>query len=268
MGFTSFFKRGDKAAAAKPVVDSPDGVQHLRVRARRRLIGAAVLVAVGVVGFPLLFETQPRPIPVDLPIDIPGKDKAPALNVPAAVLPSAAASKGVTTAGAEVIEGTEKVIEPQAKPVEPPSVEKIAEAKPDLKPEVKADKPEVKPEAKPQAKAEVPKPADKPKASRDDAARAQAILEGKSVEKPADKTAATDKGRFIVQVGAFADNAAAHEARMKVEKVGLKTYIQAVDAGGKHVIRVRIGPFADRSEADKAVAKLRGTGLATAVLTL
>ena len=57
-------------------------VQVLRIRARRRLIGAAVLVAAGVVGFPLIFETQPRPIPVDLPIDIPRKDGAPPLVVP------------------------------------------------------------------------------------------------------------------------------------------------------------------------------------------
>ncbi|XHS77159.1 SPOR domain-containing protein [Burkholderiaceae bacterium UC74_6] len=262
MGFTSFFKRGDKsAAAAKPVNDSQDGVQHLRVRARRRLIGAAVLVVIGVIGFPLLFETQPRPIPVDLPIDIPRKEGAAPLNVPAPVLPSVSASKAA--AGAEVIEGTEKVIEPQAKPVEvPPAVvaPKVAEVKPE-------QKPETKPEAKPQAKVET-KPADKAKAGRDDAARAQAILEGKSVEKSADKIAGADKGRFVVQVGAFSDNSAAREARMKVEKLGLKTYVQAVDAGGKHVIRVRIGPFSDRGEADKAAAKLKSTGLATAVLTL
>jgi len=271
MGFTSFFKRGDKsAAAAKPVNESQDGVQHLRVRARRRLIGAAVLVIIGVIGFPLLFETQPRPIPVDLPIDIPRKEGATPLNVPAPAvpLPSVSASKAV--AGAEVIEGTEKLIEPQGKPVEaPPTVApKVAEAKPELKPEIK-------PEAKAQAKAEI-KPAeksaekstDKPKTAHDDAARAQAILDGKSVEKSMDKGAAADKGRFVVQVGAFADNAAAHEARMKVEKLGLKTYTQAVDTAAGRRIRVRIGPFADRGEADKAAAKLKSTGLATAVLTL
>ena len=38
-------------------------IQQARVRARQRLIGAAVLVVIGIVGFPLVFETQPRPIP-------------------------------------------------------------------------------------------------------------------------------------------------------------------------------------------------------------
>ena len=41
-----------------------------------------LVLAVGIVGFPLLFETQPRPIPVDIPIEIPRKDGAPALPMP------------------------------------------------------------------------------------------------------------------------------------------------------------------------------------------
>ena len=44
----------------------------MRKRARHRLIGAGVLVLIGVIGFPLLFDTQPRPIAVDIPIEIPG----------------------------------------------------------------------------------------------------------------------------------------------------------------------------------------------------
>ena len=47
----------------------------MRQRAKHRLIGAAVLVLIGVIGFPLLFDKQPRPIAVDTPIDIPDKNK-------------------------------------------------------------------------------------------------------------------------------------------------------------------------------------------------
>ena len=256
MDFSSLFKRGDKSPAAKPVNDSQDAVHHMRVRARRRLIGAAVLVVVGVIGFPLLFETQPRPIPIDLPIDIPRKETAPALTVPAPVAAQAPASVAApvpapVVAEKEVVEGGEKIIEPPPKPVE-----KVAEKTVDKPVEKAASKPVEKIAAKPAAPA--------PK----DAARVQAILEGKSADKPAAATAAADKSRFIVQVGAFADASSAHEARMKVEKVGLKTYTQAVDTPGGKRIRVRVGPFADRAEADKAAAKLRSTGLTTAVLTL
>ena len=58
-----------KAAAANIAVN--EGPDEPRARARRRLIGALVLLVVGVVGFPLLFETQPRPLPLDTPILLP-----------------------------------------------------------------------------------------------------------------------------------------------------------------------------------------------------
>ncbi|HEX6017278.1 MAG TPA: SPOR domain-containing protein, partial [Burkholderiaceae bacterium] len=63
------------------------------MRARRRLIGAAALLGIGVIGFPLLFETQPRPIPVDIAIDIPKKDGAPSLPLPAPRTASAAPAR-------------------------------------------------------------------------------------------------------------------------------------------------------------------------------
>ena len=43
-----------------------------------------MLVGVGIIGFPLLFETQPRPIAVDIPIEIPARDNVPPLKLPPA----------------------------------------------------------------------------------------------------------------------------------------------------------------------------------------
>ena len=43
-------------------------------------MGAAVLVLIGVVGFPMLFDSRPRPIPVDIPIEIPDRNKVAALG--------------------------------------------------------------------------------------------------------------------------------------------------------------------------------------------
>jgi len=74
MGLFSFLQ-GSSASEA-PRAGTPDPVQAARTRARRRLIGAAALLGVGVIGFPLLFETQPRPIPVDIAIEIPKKEEA------------------------------------------------------------------------------------------------------------------------------------------------------------------------------------------------
>ena len=80
MGLFSFLQ--GSSASDSERAGTPDPVQAARTRARRRLIGAAVLLGVGVVGFPLLFETQPRPIPVDIPIEIPKKEGAPSLPLP------------------------------------------------------------------------------------------------------------------------------------------------------------------------------------------
>lgn len=250
MGLFSFLKRDDAAAAAAPKKSksgakavAADDVQVLRVRARRRLIGAAVLVAVGVIGFPLIFETQPRPIPVDLPIDIPRKETAPPLTVPTREPLGQAEPVPASAASAEL-------------PVEP----KVAEKAPEKPIEKPVDKPVEKPPVK-VAEKPAEKPADKPKAVANDGARAQALLEGRQ---PAPAAAA----RYIVQVGAYGESKAAQDVRSKVEKLGLKTYAQAVDTADGKRIRVRLGPFASRDEAERAASKLKGAGLPGAILTL
>jgi len=238
MGLLSFLKSAAASPSAKPVADAADDVQVLRLRARRRLIGAAVLVALAVIGFPLVFETQPRPIPVDLPIDIPRKESAAPLVIPAAVVTVPAPS--VETAA--VVEPTPEQVVEAAAPVSPSAPVKVAVEKTKEKP----------------AQAPVP---------RADAARVQALLEGRPAEAKASEAAVA--ARFIVQVGAYADSKAAQEVRMKVEKLGLKTYVQAVDTADGRRIRVRVGPFATREEAGKVAAKVAsGGGLKTVVLTL
>lgn len=255
MGLFSFLKRDDAAAAAAPKksaaktgAKAADDVQVLRIRARRRLIGAAVLVAAGVVGFPLIFETQPRPIPVDLPIEIPRKETAPPLTVPTREpLSQAEPAPAPEPVASHAPTPSEKLAE---KPVEkPPVVDKPVAEKP-------ADKPPARVAEKP-----VEKPADKPKPQASDGARAQALLEGKDAAPAA-------AARYIVQVGAYGENKAAQEMRAKVEKLGLKTYAQAVDTADGRRVRVRLGPFASRDEAERAAAKLKGAGLPGAILTL
>jgi DedD protein len=109
-----------------------ESVEALRRRARHRLIGASVLVVIGVVGFPLLFDTQPRPVSVDIAVDIPDR----AVSKPL-VDPSKSKAKPLATGAA--LDPKEEVV-PDAK------LEAKAEAKPDLKPE---SKPEAKADAKP-----------------------------------------------------------------------------------------------------------------------
>ena len=71
-----------------------------------------------------------------------------------------------------------------------------------------------------------------------------------------------------MQFGAFSDGITAHEARMKVERLGIKTYTQEVKTPQGTRIRVRMGPYANRAEAEKVLSSLRKAGLSGAVLTL
>ncbi|MRD46404.1 SPOR domain-containing protein [Caenimonas koreensis DSM 17982] len=270
MAFFKFRKGGDDSQATQRPAES---VEAMRKRARHRLIGAAVLVLIGVVGFPLLFDTQPRPIAVDIPIEIPDRNKvkplpapvqpavvaASAASVPAAVVqaPPAAVAAAPSPAPASTPVQVAKVEPPPAK------VEAKTEAKPEPKPEAKPPvKAEPKPESKPDAKAAEPKPAPKV----DDGAKARALLEGKTPA--AAVPAAAESGRFVVQVGAFADAALAQETRRKVEKAGLKTYTNVAETKDGKRIRVRVGPFATRDEAVRAAEKIKGLDLPAAILTL
>lgn len=91
----ALFKFRKPAAGTEPSsagTSAPLSLDALRRRARNRLIGAAVLVLLGVVGFPLLFDTQPRPVAADIQIEIPDKAKVKPLAMPPVVQPSASAA--------------------------------------------------------------------------------------------------------------------------------------------------------------------------------
>ena len=197
----------------------------------------------------------------------PARGTAPRTQTPPA--PSGTAST-IAAPADEVI--TESRDEAAGRPVATASAAKPAERS--------ASVPAVQAAAKPpEPKPAEPKPADtkpvEPKPTKpvetkvatavqaSESARAKALLEGKDAA-----AAKSETGRFVVQVGAFADAAAAREMRQKAEKLGLKTYTQVASTSSGNRIRVRIGPFASRDEADKALAKAKGAGLSAVVLTL
>ena len=236
-------KKVDEPVAALPA----ESIEAMRRRARHRLIGAVVLVLVGVVGFPILFDTQPRPVAVDIPIEIPDRNKVKPLPLPPA--PAAPVVTGKVgpapepQAPAPAAARTENVAESAA----PPAAEKAPEAKVQAKAEPKTE-----------AKAE---PKAKPEARSDDGAKARALLDGKSIE-------AAAGGRFVVQVGAFAESDKARQAQQKLERAGLRNYTHVAETEDGKRIRVRAGPFASRAEADKAAEKIKGLDLPARVLTL
>ena len=312
--------RGKEPAAAGP----QDSIDSMRRRARHRLVGAAVLVLLAIIGFPLLFDTQPRPVAVNASITIPDKDQVAPLTIPEPVSADASLDEReeVVTSGPAARDS-----KPAAAPVAPPARSQPPAAARDPKPDTAAEarakadaaaKAKADEAARAQAQAEArgrreeearaqrdeeraqaaqarrdeeqaraqaqarreqdarakeqqearAKREAEQRARREEAARARALLEGRSPAAAQPAAAATQGGRFIVQVGAFADDAAVREARQKAERAGVRTYTQVVNTKDGKRTRVRVGPFGSREEADKAAATLKKAGLAGAVLAL
>lgn len=100
---------GRRSRKVEAAADPQENIETVRRRARHRLLGAVVLVGIAVVGFPLLFDTQPRPIAVNAPIIIPDKDAAGPLQGPGSSernQPSVPASASLDEREEVVIAGT------------------------------------------------------------------------------------------------------------------------------------------------------------------
>lgn len=240
MPLPSFLQRkAPPPAPPKAQQGSEESPQAARVRARRRLIGSAVLLAISVVVFPLLFESKPRPMPMDTPLIV----------KPVEVLPATGTPVGAAKPGA--VQKIEKL--PSAGPVNAPAAP-VAPAV------ATASAPAV---AAPAAPA--------PTAAPPTATSATSSTAASTSPSPGPAVSASDPkatARFVVQVGAFADANAAREVRQAVEKLGMKTYTQVIEVEGGKRIRVRVGPFASREEAAKVLARLKGASLPGAVLAL
>jgi len=281
----AFFKLrfpGQSASTgADALSNSPaESVEVIRKRARHRLMGSVILVLGAVVGLPLLFDSQPRPVAIDTPIVIPDRNQAAPLAPPVAgksagskerppnIVPDQTAPQSVKTDVANVaaLDANEELVNKEGK--SEVKTETKIEQKPEAKSEPKTDiktesKVEPKADSKTDKKQEIKSDAkDGVKDASKDAAKAKALLDGQDVTKPSDAV------RSVVQVGAFADAAKAKEARSKLEQAGIKTYTQEIETKEGKRIRVRVGPFASKEEADKAAEKIRKLNLPATVLKL
>lgn len=239
-----------------------ESVEVIRKRARHRLMGSVVLVLGAVVGLPLLFDSQPRPVAIDTPIVIPDRNQISPLSATTGSAKTGAIKEGLAqdqviaagqTGAAKSAVTNSAGLDPHEEVVPKDSK---AEAKAEAKLEPKS---ELKAEAKSEPKSE-PKSENKPDAK--EAAKAKALLDGKEAPNSGDAV------RSVVQVGAYADLAKAKEARAKLESAGFKTYTQEIDTKDGKRIRVRVGPFATKEEADKTAEKIRKLNLQTSVLKL
>ena len=76
-------------------------------------------------------------------------------------------------------------------------------------------------------------------------------------EPPAAKPADTSKTGFAVQVGAFADAAAATALRDKLRGAGFNAFTDTVNTDAGKRTRVRVGPVVSRADADALKSQVR-----------
>jgi DedD protein len=242
---------GAAASGADALSNAPaESVEAIRKRARHRLLGSVVLVLGAVIGLPLLFDSQPRPVAIDTPIVIPDRNQAAPLLSPSAAKQAALPKEVVLDAPeAPVVLAPEKGTVANASALDPHEevVTKETKSAPNTQAKLEQNA-EPKIEAKTESKSEP---------------KSELKSEPKSESKSADHAV-----RSVVQVGAFADLAKAREARTKLEQAGLKTYTQEVDTKEGKRTRVRVGPFASKEEADKTAEKIRKLNLPATVLKL
>ena len=260
---------------------------QLRKRARRRLVGAVVIVSAATLVLWNVIDGQPQtemhPEKVDIvasgavggvrarapepaPVAaVPGPGASPADALPPTVPAAEPVSPAPATPTAEPArpvpaapEATApKVAEP--KPVEPKGVERKPDSKPAAKP---ADKPAepAKEKKKPDpaailndmADADVPAP--KPRAKADKPAQ-----DKPAQDKADDKSAKS--GRYLIQVAALSDPAKAAELKDKLAGAGVSASVSQVSTSKGTVSRIRVGPFASEAEARTALTKIQKAGL-------
>jgi DedD protein len=228
--------QGEAAAGSEePAVDQAGAravsAAQLRVRMRRRLIGAAALLLGTAVVVPMMLDPAPRPPSDNIAIDIPSERApfTPRLSLPS-IAPGAkegpAASDGKTAevpsgkagAGAAAGEG------------------RSSEAAGAKKDESTGEPPSVA--AGPESKASGP-----------------AATEGNP-----------PKAGWFVQAAALSSEAAARQLSERLEKAGMSPFIERTGTGGTVLYRVRLGPFPSREAAVKVRRHLHAMAVGSNVV--
>jgi DedD protein len=220
---------------------------QLKKRARRRLLGAIVLVTIAAVVLPMVLDSEPRQISQDVSIKIPAPDSGTFTSKVVPVAPPATSKSAPAKPPAPAAD---------SKPQQPPVTGAPAAVKEAAKPAAVTAAKENG--AKDGAAADSgAKESGKDTGARSNATKDAVIKEGSAKAGAADQ----GKGQFVVQVVALSDAAKAKQIRQQISAAGIKSYTEIVKTAKGDVTRVRAGPFATRAAAEKARDQLKAMGL-------
>ncbi len=192
---------------------------------KQRLVGAIVLVALGVIFIPMLLEGPNRDlVPEMAPLpELTGERS----SIEMSAFPDAGdvpAEADLAVVQTDIAEPLNQSVDAQPQTEELPVAE-LAEPVPEIQP--LPVPPAVRPEP---AKPEPTKP---------------------EPEKPSGPL-----GNWVVQMGSFSSEQNALRLRDKLRKAGFVTQVEKVRVDAKSHYRVRVGPYLERAEADRDQASL------------
>lgn len=268
-----FNKSAKKDKTTRRTSTNNADLKELRVKARRRLIGALALVLAAFIVVPLLFD-DPSPDQNNAPLVVPAApdslsssvadesfnqnfsslDSDPIIeNGPSGQISDSLASD----LGLDEVIGEHTDL----------SDDRPVESKPESADSNTVEK--VKPVAE-STKKEPQKPVDKPSETKqpaqvkddrtDDGSVALALLEGKT---PADTAKVEPKasGSYYLQIAAYTTEQDANTRRDSLINSGVSNaYVESGQSNGQTVYRLRVGPFSSQQAAQAAQTRLRALG--------
>ena len=234
-----------RAAEAEELALTEDPEQQ---RARHRLIGAAVLVLIAVIGLPRILDSKPKPAPNDIAVNI-----VTSLPIP----------------GADSKAEEKPKVETSVEPAKEVPKAAVAPA-PEIKAESKAEtKPETKPEAKSEAKPEnkLAAPTVNKSATLGLAAGEEVVASSAPKADPKPKTddakpSANGSSKYVIQIGAFASEERAKGWIAKLKDQKIPNYVlNKTGSDGAKLYVLRAGPYSDKDAAEAAEKKIKAMGL-------
>lgn len=197
-------------------------------RARHRLIGAAVLVLIAVVGLPRVLDNKPKSVNNDIAINIVTSLPAPNAAMPADEEKSKPAPVIEAPVKKEITPAKEAVVTPPG------------ESKPDAKSSSAASK-----------------------ANSIGLAVGEEVVDAaNSKSKTEELPKKAGPGKYVIQIGAFASEERAKGWISKMKEQKIPNYVlNKTGADGVKLYVLRAGPFVDKDAAEAAEKKVKEMGL-------
>lgn len=252
-----------------------DELLMLRKRARRRLVGAIVLVLVATTVLWNVLDALPEQEMKPEQVEISGLPASAPVPAPVAAPPVAASAPQETDILA-TLPPEDSVLAPPpaaeasrpqaAVPIVAPAVAPAAQAKvvPPVEAKPVAPKPAEPKPVTPKAADKKPEPVVAEKKSAPDP---MAILEGREAAAPRAATTAATAEKYQVQLAALSDPDKISALKQRLSSAGVAARFSKAQTSKGEVTRVRVGPFGSRAEADAALRKLERAGVSGIIVT-